>query len=287
MFDRVLIVATALVATAAALPATAAAQDWRDLTSFRQRGDAERLDVRVRYGAGRLEIRPAEPGELYRVGLRYDSDIFEPVAAYRNGRLEVGVDGGGRGINIDTDGSGELDLRLSPDVPLDLDLEFGAVEADLELGGLRMEAVDVETGASDTRLRFSEPNAVDCERFELSMGAAAVTASGLANANCRLVRTEGGVGDLTLDFTGLWRQDIHADVTMALGSVKIVVPENVGVRVDKDTFLTGFDASRFYKRDGLHYSDNWERAEHRLTIDLEGAFGSVEVQWTRAAATTE
>lgn len=263
----------------ALVPLGADAQDWREVTSFRQRSDESRLDVRVRYGAGELMIRSGDPGELYRINLRYDADVFEPLTRYRHGDLEVGVEGRGRGIRMRNTKAGELLLRLSPELPLELDLDFGAVEADLDLGGLQVTSLDVETGASDTQIRFDEVNAAVCDRLEIAMGAAAFTARGLGNAGCESMQVEGGVGDLTLDFSGAWPRDINADITMALGSVKLVVPEDIGVRVDKDTFLTDFDRDGFYKRGDDYYSDNWDHASRRLTIDLEGAFGSVTVRW--------
>ncbi|MFW5946899.1 MAG: hypothetical protein ACOCUW_00290, partial [Gemmatimonadota bacterium] len=130
MSDRILLTA-ALLALA---PPGLEAQDWREMTSFRQRADETRLDVRVHYGAGRLVIDEATGGELYRAALRYDADLFDPIVDYDRGTLEVGIDGGG--IRIRDTGAGELRLHLSPDVPLDLDLDFGAVEAELELGRL-------------------------------------------------------------------------------------------------------------------------------------------------------
>lgn len=280
MLERALGAALVLAALA---PLHATAQDWRDVTSFRQRASEDRLDVHVRYGAGDLQILPGSGGELYRVGIRYDSESFEPVTEYRNGRLEVGVDGHGEGLKLRKTKAGDMRLRLSPDVPLELDLDFGAVEADLELGGLRVANLDIETGASDTSLRFSEPNPGDCDALEISMGAAAFEVEGLGNANCRSVSVEGGVGDLTLDFSGHWRRDMVADVTIALGSVTLIIPEDVSVEINKDTFLADFSASRFEKRDGVYYSDNWGTTQRRLTVDLEGAFGSIDVRWTAPA----
>ncbi len=279
MFKQILVGALAL----GMLPVVAGAQDWRNVTSFRQRADESQLDVHVRYGAGMLSILPGGAGELYRTDIRYDSDTFDPVADYREGRLEVGVEGRGRGIKIRNTESGAMKLALSPDIPLDLDLEFGAVEADIELGGLRVSRADIETGASETKIRFSEPNRMACESLRIQMGAAALEARGLGNANCARVRAEGGVGDLTLDFSGMWRRDLDAEVTIALGSVTLRVPENVGVRVDKDTFLADFSGPGFYKRDGHHYSENWETAEHQLTVRVEGAFGTIDVRWIAPA----
>ena len=53
---------------------------------------------------------------------------------------------------------GQLDLTLSGQVPMDLELEFGAVQANLDLGGLRLRSLDLSTGASEAELRVSAPN---------------------------------------------------------------------------------------------------------------------------------
>ena len=109
MSSRTLFLAGAVMAT---LAAPAGAQDWRTVTSFRQRADEAALDVHVRYGAGRLLIGPSTAGgELYRVGLHYDSDLFDPITEYATGRLEVGVEGTGRSIRLRNNEAGELDLR--------------------------------------------------------------------------------------------------------------------------------------------------------------------------------
>jgi hypothetical protein len=275
MFDRALIAGALLVLLA---PAWADAQDWRSVNSFRQLSGETRLDVELKYGAGRLVIEPGVAGELYRVGIRYDSDIYDPLTEYRAGRLTVGVDGGGRSMRIRNQEAGDMKLALSPDVPLDVRLAFGAVEANIELGGLQVSALKVETGASDSQLRFSEPNPIPCNRLELSMGAAAFRAVGLANANCARIKAEGGVGDMNLDFSGEWRRDLTADVTMALGSVTLAVPEDVGVVVRRSTFLTGFTGSGFSRQGRDHVSDNWDQADRKLTVELQGAFGSVTVR---------
>lgn len=273
---------TILLAAGLGLAAAGAAeaQDWRTVSSFRQLAGESALEVRVRYGAGRLVITPAAAtGELYRVGLRYNADVFDPITEYRDGRLEVGVEGTGRSIRLGDSDAGELDLRLSPDVPLELDLDFGAVEAEIDLGGLRLRSLSVETGASATELHFPRPNPEACERLQFSMGAAAFEADGLANANCAVLDVDGGVGDVTLDFSGEWRGSMEATIDVAIGSLTLIVPADVGVRVEKNTFLIGFSGARFEKRDGVMYSSNWETARHRLDVELSGAFGSVNVRW--------
>lgn len=276
MTDRAL--GALLTLALVAVPAALHAQDWRDVTSFRQRSGESALDVEVRYGAGELRIRQGTGGELYRVAIRYDADVFDPITQFGNGRLEVGVEGRGRGINVKDTQSGEMTLSLSPDVPLDMDLHFGAVEAELDLGGLRIRRLDMETGASDTEVRFARPNPIDCDRLDLSVGAAAFRMEGLGNANCTTVSVEGGIGDVVLDFGGEWRRNLDADVTMALGSITLIIPEDVGVRVNRETFLASFNAGDFDKRDGAYYSRNWETARYRMVLDVEGAFGDFNIR---------
>ncbi|MEJ2187434.1 MAG: toast rack family protein [Gemmatimonadota bacterium] len=282
MFDRRTLT---LAAAVLLVPASAWAQDWRTVTQTRQRSGETQLRVDVQYGAGKLNVEPARDNALYRATIEYDAELFEPVTRYRDGHLTVGVESTGKHLRLKDRQGGELRLALSPDVPLDLTLEFGAVEADMELGGLHIENAEIHTGASETEVRFSHPNASECRRAEFAVGAAAFRVYGLGNLNCRNLKVDAGVGDVTLDFTGEWRTDVNAELNVALGSANLVLPRDVGVRVSKDTFLASFDSNRFTKRNGQFYSENWDAAKHRLLIDVSGALGSINVRWVDNPAT--
>ncbi|MBI4409934.1 MAG: hypothetical protein HY561_09515 [Gemmatimonadetes bacterium] len=274
MFERRtgLIVGLLLVACA-----PAAAQDIRTLTSLRQRQGEERLEVDVEYGAGRLSLEPAARGLLYRATMRYDANAFRPVIEYRSGHLELGMKGS-RNLRGKHRAS-RLQLALGPDVPLDLSISFGAGQADLELGGLRLREADISTGASETSLRFSRPNAERGRSLRLHVGAAEFHAYQLGNANFERVEFEGGVGDILLDFTGDWRGDMAANIDMGLGALTLRLPHGLGVRVTKDTFLSSFTAHGLVKRGESYYSENWDSARHRLTINIDAALGSIDITW--------
>ena len=258
------------------------AQEWRTVTMSRQLSGERDLQVRVRYGAGRFRVAPAEPGLLYRMELRYDEESFEPVADYRAGRLELGVEGTGRDVNIDRGDAGELDVRLARNVAMDLDLEFGAVRADLDLGGLMLEGLELTTGAAEARVEISEPNPISMDRAEFHVGAAQFEARGLGNLHARRILVKAGVGNVELDFTGDWQEDAHVEVEMALGALELRFPRGVGVRLEKDAFLTAVDADEMVKRDGdTWYSTNWETAERRITVEVDAAFGGIDVRWVR------
>ena len=59
---------------------------------------------------------------------------------------------------------------VSSVAPLDLDLQLGAAEARLNVGGLAVSRMRVETGAADARLNFSEPNKTEMRRLDIQLG---------------------------------------------------------------------------------------------------------------------
>jgi hypothetical protein len=236
------------------------------------------LDVRVSYGAGRFSIRPASPGTLYRMQLRYDQDLFEPRSGYDGRTLELELEGT-PSIRIWRQGGAEMDLELAGSVPMNLDLEFGAVSAELELGGLSLTNLSVRTGASESVLDVSRLNPSKMMRAEFHVGAADFTARHLGNLNARLIEVGAGVGDLTIDLTGNWQQDAEISVKMGLGSLQLVFPEGLGVKLDRKTFLTSLDTQGLVKRGNSYYSLDWETAEHRVTVGIEAAFVNVDVSW--------
>jgi hypothetical protein len=259
------------------VPSLLNAQDWRTFTAARATSGEELLRVELEYGAGRLDVSPGARGTLYRTSVRYDASSFQPRVDYSNSRLHIGMQG--QDGKAHKPKSGHLDLRLAPDVPLDLELKFGAAEADLELGGLRVRRGEISTGASKTTLRFSQPNTDRCERFEVHVGAAKFHALGLGNLNAERLSVEGGVGEVILDFTGSWRSDMTASVRMGLGALTVHVPRGLGLRVAKDGFLAPFDSQELIKRGDAFYSQNWADARHRLSLDIDAAFGSIKVVW--------
>lgn len=254
-----------------------AAQDWKTISSSRRVAGERALEVDVEYGAGQLTVRPGSSGLLYDATMRYDAGMFDPSVRYAAGRLSVDMEGSElRGGNHEP---GSLELALSPSVPLEIDLKFGAGRAEVELGGLRLRRASIATGASETQVRFSSPNTAEAEALEVQVGAARFEMSGIGNAYARRLDVEGGVGEIVLDFSGRWRRDLDVDVEMGLGSLRLVLPRGLGVRVRKSGLLASFDSQRFTKRGEDYYSEGWEKAEHKLMLDIDAAFSSIEVRW--------
>ena len=261
---------------------SASAQSWRDVTMSRLVGTEASVNVEVKYGAGQLRVGPATLGTLYRMKLRYDEDAFEPVSQYQRGTLRLGEETANRRVPVGRDhDEGSMELELARGVPMDLRLDFGAVRADLDLGGLALTDLELRTGASETTLDVSSPNTVQLRRADLEVGAAEFTARQLGNLNTSDLSVSAGVGKVRLELTGQWRENATVAVQMGLGSLELVVPEGLGVRLVRQTFLTSLDSEGLVKRGEAYYSTNWDSARRRVTVDVDAAFGSIKVLWIK------
>jgi hypothetical protein len=274
----------ALLLTAAAVlaPSLLAGQSWRTVTMSRQLQDNDAVRVFIDYGAGRLKVRSTDEGLLYRMNLRYDEDAFEPIEDFSGNRLRLGVESVGRGMKFGKrKQSGEMELELARGVPMDLDLEFGAVRADVDLGGLALTDLDLSTGASESTVDMSEPNSSEMDTARFEVGAARFTARHLGNLAARRIEVDAGIGEVTLWLNGRWPRDAELSIDMGLGALELRVPEGLGIRIRKDSFLTSFDSEGLVKRGDAYYSLDWDDASRKISIDLDAAFGSVKVVWLR------
>lgn len=270
-----------LLGTLAACHA-ADAQRMRSTTSARQLQGETRANVALEYGAGRLRVSPTRGDLLYRMELRYDDAQFRPVTDYDRaaGRLKLGVESREhRGRHRGHDDEQHATIELTPRVPLELSLAFGAGEADVELGGLALQDVHLQTGASRTNVAFSAPNRVAARRVKVEAGAAEVRVSGLGNTRAPRFEFSGGMGETTLEFGGAWTRSATAQIDMGVGSVRLRIPRALGVKIVRDSFLSSFDAGGMVKRGNAWYSRGYEQARYRLDISIHAAIGSIEVDW--------
>jgi hypothetical protein len=265
-----------------AVAAPVGAQSWRTVESSRQLHDSSSYRVRVHYAAGRFDVTSTSAPVLYSMTLRYDESSTTPLHRYdpRAHQLELGTEGESKHF---THGSGdqakgEMRLALSRSVPLDLEMDLGATKAMLDLGGLQLQRVKLESGASETVLDFSAPNQARMDVLDVDVGAATFEGRNLGNANASSIRIHGGVGSVDLDLGGQWMQDANVDVELALGKLTLHVPRDVGVRLEVEKFLASFDQQGLQKRSDAYYSDNWDRARYRVRLRASTTFGGIEVE---------
>ena len=263
----------------------AAAQSMRPFATFRQMHGETRLWAKLEYAAGSLKLGPGEPAELYRMDLSYDDDRFIPLSDFdaTRGSVLLGLRAAGdAGVRVVSRNQLQqvAAVAFSPKVDVDLELALGAVDAEADLGGLRVSSLEVNTGASRSLIRFSRPNLVRCRKAEFSAGAAELTVIGLGNSRCDEITFEGGMGKVTLDFRGTWSSSARVQVKMAMGELTLRLPRKVGVRIAMDRFLSSFSTVGFVRQGEAFQSPNYDRSQRHLDLDLTTAMGGVKVEWT-------
>lgn len=264
---------------------TAAAQEYKTTTASRRMSGEPDLSVNVEYGVGEFRLGPAAGSSLYRTSLRYDASLFRPLHHYDPAarRLRVGVESLDGGIRVSKRDLPEqrLEVALSPEVPAELELAFGAGSAQIELGGMSLRSAAVRTGASETRVSFAVPNRIRCDELRLEVGAIDLRVSDLGNSRCAAVNLKGAAADVTLDFGGEWPDSgsVSVDLAVALGSVTLEIPRSIGLRARVDRFLAGFDRSGLRRRGDRYYSAGYDSAAVRLDLNVKVGVGSLEVRW--------
>jgi hypothetical protein len=279
----------------------ASAQQWRDFRAARQAGPIESLEVELLYGAGRLTVTRSETPFLYDARVHYDTERFQPLRGWSTqgdrGRLRLALtsvddETGPATIRLENwdldwdfddlrhtgDELGTLDFELHPGIPTDLRLGVGAAMSRLDLGDLSLTSLEILTGASQTDVSFSEPNRVRMSSLTFKVGAAEFKAEGLGNARFDRLEFTGAIGNVTLDFSGAWEQDASAEIKMGVGELKLRVPRDIGVRIERSSLLITLDAVGFERVDGAYVTPNWDTADVQLEIELEAAFGTVKIE---------
>ena len=275
-----------VIATAALLlvAGSVSAQSMRAFSTFRQRHGETRLTAALDYRAGGLRIAPGRPSELYRMDASYDEARFLPTSDFDAARGSVALgfepvgEGGLRVVNT-RQLRQDANVAFSPAVDLNLGVTLGAVDADMELGGLRLSSLTLQAGASQAVIRFSQPNRSRCRAAEITAGAAEVTMLSLGNSRCDRLDFEGGMGKVTLDFSGAWTSSSRASVKMAMGELTLRLPRRVGVRLTLDRFLASFDPAGLVRTGSAFESPGYARAERQLEIGVTSAVGGVKVEW--------
>lgn len=277
--------ALAVVALASLGAGPAQAQSMRSFSAARQHHGETTLTTTIEFAAGTLRLRPTSEALLYRMVSEYDQERFRPVSRYSvvESRVTLGIESiGDWELRVPSRKhlQQSATVELSPEVDLSLNASFGAVDAELELGGLRLSTVALKTGASKVLIRFSEANATRCREARFTAGAAELKIYGLGNSRCDVIRLEGEVGTVTLDFAGAWTADMRLEATVAAGELTLRLPRTVGVRMSVEKFLATFAPEGFIRRGAEYLSADYGRTERNLEIRLTTTFAGLEIEWT-------
>jgi hypothetical protein len=220
------------------------------------------LDYFIRKGSGELRL------EMHPEGTEVESS-----------------DDGDGGVHVNANvnfNSDEWYVELAEGIPMSLDVELGAGKSNFDLSGLTINDLSISTGASSSKLNFGEMNKGEIRTLKIESGVSKFVANNLNNANFRKLEFEGGVGTYILDFGGELKRDVKADINVGLGTMTILVPKNIGVKVRyEDSWLSNLsldDDEFIRKKKGVYESQNYAEAEGKMDFSIESGLGSVKIK---------
>lgn len=243
--------------------------------------DAEKAQVRIEFGAGELNIEPGALNALIEGTATYNVDELQPKVSVsgnevliRTGKLEV------RPfplIEAQRNLKNEWNLKIG-NQPIDLTINAGAYQGRLELGGLALTSLEVNDGASEVNLSFSQPNNAQMDTFRYSTGASDVDLTYLGNANFSRLIFRGGAGSYLLDFRGQLARDAQVTIEAGISQITLLVPENTPTQVVFGGGLSNVDANGNWQRSGNQYQLNGTGP--RLVINVTMGAGNLELRTT-------
>jgi hypothetical protein len=272
-------VGAGLLCAAIAMPANA--QVWRTLDASRARTDSGAVAVHVDYTRGQLRARPLDGGSmLYDLHLRYDATRSHPLIAFDSAARSLSVGTQARpDARTSTEGrnAGEAVLQLGRSGPLDLNVRLDVATATLDFGGLAIRRLSVTSAASEVRVGFDAPNSTVMDGLELDVSAASLTALGLGNANTNRLRVGARAGGAELHLDGAWLRDMQLDLDVALGSITVFVPSDVGVQLEVRKIIASVDAGGLTQSGNIYVSSNWNTARRKLRITANATAGKLRL----------
>jgi hypothetical protein len=280
---RALLLPGLLFLGATAGPVALPAQTLRSYSTTRQFHGEVRLTAIIEFAGGTLHVGAGAPASLYEMRLAYDADRFQPVSRWDAGKHTVTLgltnrEQGAMGVSGSKQGQ-VADIRFSPQADLDLSLTMGAATSIVDLGGLRLSSLSLETGASQTEVHFSKRNAMRCTTAAFRAGVAELSVRELGNSQCDRVTFEGGMGSVLLDYTGAWTGTTRLDATLAVGGLTLRIPRAVGVTLTTEQFLASFQPAGFTRQGNRYVSGNTATAARHLDVTLTTSLGGVSIEW--------
>ena len=180
---------------------------------------AQVVEARFKMSAGELSIKGGAT-ELMEGYFEYNVDHWKPEVDYfvsgRKGRLTV-KQAGTTGIPIGNS-KNRWDVTLGRDVPIDLRLDFGAGDGNLDMRGIDIRDLDIDMGVGELKLDLTGKLKDDL-KVNIDGGIGSATIYLAEDVGVR-VKVDGGIG--SVDAHGMNKND-HTYTNDAFGHTDITI----------------------------------------------------------------
>jgi hypothetical protein len=234
----------------------------------------DEIQVDLSIGAAELNVTGGA-ADLVNGTVKYNVPSWKPSVSFEDNHLVI--------KQKETEFNGlpgkqltnQWDLQLTNERPLKIDLNAGAYQGNLDLGGMNIIKLNVNDGASDTQIDFSEPNKGVMESFDYNSGASTVKLTGLANANFDRLNFSTGAGSYTLDFSGDLQKDENVRIDAGVSTIKIIIPAGTRAEIEVDGEMKDVNTHGTWTVESNKYST--KGSGNVITIYVNMSLGSLDL----------
>lgn len=255
----------------------------------------KQLDTEIEFALGRLFLKSLPDNNFIMKSQMtyYDKDL-KPILEYKvlgnRGRLHLYTHDKSKEkhFNLKHEKDSYRDskkntweLGFNKNIPTSFDIEMGLGDGEMDFTDIRVTDLSLECGLSDVTVEFNKRNKEEIQNLNIETGLGNVTVRGLGLSNMERFDVECGLGATTLEFNGDLLRDAKGKISVGLGSVRIKMPDNVGVEVQAESsFLSSLNLRGFDRISGdIYRSGNWKNTKKKVYIVVEVGLGSVDFDW--------
>jgi len=278
--------ATVIAVSILVLAGTVQAASRETVTEKVEIQGANEVVLQCDLGAGEFSISPKDMTEAAVIDITYNPRRIEYYvnSDVKRGKCYIELESEHRShTNMDSEDN-IWDIVLSTRYETSIEMDIGACEAEIDLGGIPLKELTIDVGAASGVIEFSAPNPIRLEEIDIDAGASSIEIRELGNANFEYFNFDGGAGSFDLDLRGKYDGESEVSIDIGLGSADITLPEGLPVRIETDggNWLSSVD---IHNRDidevddDVYESPDFESAKTRLVIQISVGMGSVDVYW--------
>jgi hypothetical protein len=255
-----------------------------------EHGHESELLASLDIALGKVIIGKADEGYLFQAEVVLENDRLVPDFNYRVtgdiGRLDVDlttVKDADDNVSLNDLSSvkdAKWNLYFGDEVPVDLKLELGGTDSDIDFSGIPLRTLRMELEATKGAIQFRELNPVAMDYLRIETGASELMVSGLGYSRAEQMRFEGGMGKFTLDFSEnpeALRGSV-ADIDIGMAALTVKLPSEGPVVLDvPDSWFCSVEVPNGYVKAGksTYHSPDYRQGGDAFVVRVEASVGKV------------
>jgi hypothetical protein len=259
--------------------------------------ECQAVDLHLKAKTGNCFVRPSQNGDILNIysnqdideyGHSFKKEVRDGTCYVRLALEQEGEKGVGQMISSQVFGGEEKvtdklwKVYLTDSRPYNLDLAYGLGAANVDLSGLAIRKLKINTGSADVSVSYSSglENKVEMDTFFVKVDVGSLSVKQLHLAKSKLVLVDVGFGNMYLDFSSKPLVNNHVVGSVGAGNLVIALPASdvpVLVKIN-ESWLCSVSLSKNLQKIGENTFANaayTANSTDALTFDLDVSLGKI------------